>query len=334
EISAIAANSSSVWKNGNSPQYGNNMGSLQETLGANNYNWGVSTGPSNIWKSSWSEYSAAGNHYIANGPMESIGELGFIYDPARYDFNWYRSNAKTLRVGQPDAPEYNRNKNSTATDDKNWLGGLGDSDITKTNYFKSAFLLVNLFRVDDKDSGKINPNGFLRSSDTVLLDALFKDFEFNASGASNAMMASGTLSSKTLNTNAFYETVLDDLSSNRPFVGVGDVSRLAVFATSATTNSIAENQDMSDYTVSDSDREEVYRRTVGLLSTQSLAYTVYVIGQSGKFAKDKSGNDFFQVTSTVKRATVIQAIPNYSSTTYPAKPDSWTIKKPWSMTLN
>jgi hypothetical protein len=331
EISELAANSSCSWKSGNSPQYGNNMGSLQMTLGADNYQWATSIGTANIWRQAWAEYSAVGNHVVASGTMGSVGELGFIYDPARYNFTWYRSYGRTLRVGQPDAENINRNANSTAANDRNWIGGLGTNAVTSTNYLKNAFQLANIFRTDDFDYGKINPNGLYRSSNRVVQDALFYDYAFSPAGT---FQSSGQLTGQTFNSNAVYNALRTEFASNRPFIGVGDLSRLEIFATSTNTNSVAVGQNMSVAAISDGDREEVYRRTVGLTSTQSLSYSVYVVGQSGKMLRDPSGNDYFKANSTVRKNTIVQFKPNYSSTDFPAKPASWTILKPWQINLN
>jgi hypothetical protein len=50
--------------------------------------------------------------------------------------------------------------------------------------------------------------------------------------------------------------------------------------------------------------------------------------------RDPSGNDYFKANSTVRKNTIVQFKPNYSSTDFPAKPASWTILKPWQINLN
>jgi len=324
EITEIGANTSSSWKSGNSPKYGNTYtgsSGLQMSLGTTNYNWSVSTGTANIWRDSWAEYSSAGNGYIANTNLTSVGDLGFIYDPARYSISWHRSNGRTLRVGQPDIPNFNRNNNSTAANDQNWTGGLGVNATTSANYLKNAFMLANVFRTDNREFGKVNPNGVFRGTDRALLASLFNNFAFEST---NGFKASGTLVGKTLNTNALYTAMTNEFAANRGFIGIGDVSRLEVFGTSTTSSSIATGQSMSAFAVSDADREEVFRRTAGLLSTQSLSYSVYAIGQSGRIVNGK-----FKASSTSKMSSVVQFEPTYDSTNYPARPSSWSIARPW-----
>lgn len=326
EISELAPNTSCSWKSGNSPQYGNQIGALQMTLGADNYRWTVSVGTANIWREAWAEYSDVGNNFIANTNLSSVGELGFIYDPARYNISWYRSYGRTLRVGQPDVADFNRNGNSSASNDRNWIGGLGTNSVFSTNYLKNAFHLASVFRADDDDSGKVNPNGLFRSGDRVIQDALFSGFSFSSTGT---YQVSGQLTGSSFNSNAVYAAWSAEFATNRPFIGVGDLSRLAVFGSSTNTNTVASGQSLSAFSVSDGDREEVFRRTSGLLSTQSLSYSIYVVGQSGHFVDGQ-----FKVSSTARRNTIVQFQPTYASTVFPAKPSAWRIVKPWRINLN
>jgi hypothetical protein len=325
EISELGANTSSTWKNGASPVYGNALSSLQATLGADNYRWNVSTGSANSWRTGWAEFSASGNGYVGNASMASVGELGFIYDPARYNISGFRTYGRTLRVGQPDDPAYNREGNSADANVRNWIGGLGGDSVSSTNYLKNAFLLANVFRTDEVNRGKLNPNGAFRSSSRVIEDALFQGYEFSTNG----YQVSGQLTGKAFNTNALHAAFDGEMGGNRPFVGLGDLSRLNVFASSAANSGIAEGQVMSASSVSDGDREEVFRRTAGLLSTQSLSYSVYVVGQSGRLVDGR-----FKTSATVRKNTVVQFVPDYPTTTFPAKPASWKVLKPWYMELN
>lgn len=327
EISAIDANTSSSWKAGGGPNYvyGDQMSSLQWTLGGSNWRWDVSSGTADIANRSWAEYNSFGNGYIANANMTSAGDFGFIFDPARYSFSNYRSISRTLRVGQPDRPDFNRNNNSSAAVDTNLIGGLGHGNTTHTNYARSASMLADVFRFDTNTFGKLNPNGLARATNSPILPALFDGFRF--SSATNNM-SSGTLNGTTINTNALLTAITNEFASNRPFIGIGDISRLQVFATSNTTSSIATGQNMAAFTVSDADREEAFRRTAGLIATQSLAFTVHAIGQTGMIV-----NNQFIPSATQQKQVILQFQPQYSTTTYPATPSGWTIQKPWQKNL-
>jgi hypothetical protein len=336
EIIQINPDTSSVWKSGNSPQYGNNIGLLQLTLGGPNFNWVFSTGNSDISLSSWAEFNSMGNGYIENGNM-TAGDLGFIFDPARFSSAGYRSMSRSLRVGQPDRPDFNRNRNSTVEADISWLGGLGSNMTTSANYTRSAFHLASVFRFDDFIFGKLNPNGIARSPSSPIIDSLFKNFRFELATQGRS---SGQIAGQSANTNALSAEINNELSAGRPFLGIGDLSRLQVFGTSSTANSIVAGQDMSDFNISDADREETFRRTSGLLSTQSLAYSIFAVGQSGTIV-----NNRFIPTATQRKQVVVQFQPIYSNTqdyqTYlqqsdngqRAQPLSWRIIKPWQKNL-
>ena len=325
EISKIDSDTSSVWKSGSSPQYGNNIDSLQMTLGQPNFQWNISTGTANIANRSWAEFHSSGNGYISNANMTSAGDLGFIFDPSRYTYSNYRSVSRTLRVGQPDRPDFNRQSNNSTAENRDWIGGLGHETTTNTNYARSASILADVFRFDTNTFGKLNLNGLARATNSPILPALLDGLRF--SSATNNM-SSGTLNGTTINTNALLTAITNEFAANRPFIGIGDISRLQVFATNSAANSIATGQNMAAFTVNDADREEVFRRTAGLLATQSLSFTVYAIGQSGTIV-----NNQFVPTATQQKQVVLQFQPKYNATAYPAAPTSWKILKPWQKNL-
>ena len=329
EIILLDANISSVWKTGG-VQYGDNISLLQsfvggDNLGGPNYEWDVSSGNANVARSSWAEYHSSGNGYIANANMTSAGDLGFIFDPSRHSSAGYRSVSRTLRVGQPDRPDFNRQSNNSTAENRDWIGGLGHETTTNTNYARSASILADVFRFDTNTFGKLNLNGLARATNSPILPALLDGLRF--SSATNNM-SSGTLNGTTINTNALLTAITNEFAANRPFIGIGDISRLQVFATNSAANSIATGQNMAAFTVNDADREEVFRRTAGLLATQSLSFTVYAIGQSGTIV-----NNQFVPTATQQKQVVLQFQPKYNATAYPAAPTSWKILKPWQKNL-
>ena len=84
---------------------------------------------------------------------------------------------------------------------------------------------------------------------------------------------------------------------------------------------------------SDSGKEEFLRRTANLLTTQSLAYSVFIVGQVGEI-QTKSGADTFVPTSTTITENVIQLEPVYPSTPNetPVAPSEWKTLNPKSIT--
>jgi hypothetical protein len=85
-------------------------------------------------------------------------------------------------------------------------------------------------------------------------------------------------------------------STNGFIVSVGDLSRVPAFwSSNNSTANIVPGTVMS--AASDAGKEEFLRRTANLLTTQSLAYSVYIIGQTGEI-QTKSGTDTFVPAST------------------------------------
>ena len=84
--------------------------------------------------------------------------------------------------------------------------------------------------------------------------------------------------------------------------------------------------------VSDAGKEEFLRRTANLLTTQSLAYSVYIVGQTGEI-QTKSGSDTFVANSTSITENVIQLEPVYPTTTSetPVAPSNWKTLNPKSI---
>ena len=80
---------------------------------------------------------------------------------------------------------------------------------------------------------------------------------------------------------------------------------------------------------SDSGKEEFFRRTANLFTTQSLSYSVYVVAQAGSI-QSQGGVDRFVPVSTVTTENVIQLEPIYPNVPpeMPAAPVSWSILNP------
>lgn len=326
EVSRIAANTSACWKSGLAG-YGTSLPGAYSSIGTTNYNT-TQTGQTGVkrWRQWWYEYTAdpTGNHFVANKQMDSLGELGMIYDPARHDINGFRSQGATLRIGHSDSPTNNR-ANSTERDCVNWLGGRGSDDVTSTNYTRNAFLLMDVFRTDNITAGRVNPNSIVRDPSGIAFRSLLDAFVFE-SAASNR--ASSMLSGAHLNA----VNTLSSLQSfatnpaNGFFVSVGDLSRAPLFFTS--TNALA---GVSMSGVSDAGREEFMRRSANLLTTQSLAFTIFIRAQAGNFERSAKGTDRFRVKASNAREMVVQLRPVYApgdDPLVPAKPVGWTILRP------
>lgn len=309
---AVDLGTSAVWKTGLSA---NGSLPIQSTLGIQNYNLILEPTGVALWRQGWNEYTSdiAGNQYVADSNLFSLGQLGYIYDPARYDSAGYRGAGRTLRIGQSDDSSNNRNANSTNASFQNWLGGLGSTNITSTNSLLNASRLLNVFRTDDTNYGRINPNAIARGSNNLAVRALLEGFSFST----DTTVASSALSGQPLIATNVMTSMNANVTNGRPFIGVGSLSDLPIFNTGTTLAGV----NMAATNVSDAGKEEFFRRTANLMTTESLAFTILSKAQTGSFR----GNKFYP-SSTVTRETTVQFLPTYPANQDRPLPDSWQMK--------
>lgn len=327
-ISVLAANTGVSWRDGNSGDYGDPASDSYATLGTTNYNTAQNHTGVHRWRKGWYEYTddAAGNVFFHNASIHSIAHLGHVYDPVRHDIQSYRSQGATLRIGQSDSPTNNRATNS-GVDYQNWLGGRGSDDPSNAVFGRNAFLLMDVFRTDPNTAGRINPNSIVRDGGEVVMRAALSDFVYETEATNGA---SSLLGGQLLNmTNAV--TAIRDFATNTSngfLVSVGDLSRVPAFwSTNRGSDALVPGARMSS--ASDSGKEEFFRRTANLFTTQSLSYSVYVVAQAGSI-QSQGGVDRFVPVSTVTTENVIQLEPIYPNVPpeMPAAPVSWSILKP------
>lgn len=329
-VSVVKKSTSQSWKNSDDGT-GSSLGSSNSTtLGALNYNYGnMTTYTGNAtWQKGLYEITTdpAGNAFYKSTNLTSLAELGYIYDPIRYDIEGYRSMGATLRIGQSDSPTNNRATNSAA-DFQNWLGGRGSDSVTNAAYAKNAFLLMDVFRTDTNTSGRINPNSVVRDGLGTVMRAALTNFVFENQATNGASSLLGNQTLNPTNTVAAIRNFATN-SSNGFLVSVGDLSRIPAFWGNGTSSTnIVPGIAMS--AASDTGKEEFLRRTANLLTTQSLAYTVYMVGQTGEIVS-KGGIDTFVPAATTTTETVIQLEPIYPSTSgeTPVAPVGWKTLKP------
>ncbi|MFM8763814.1 MAG: hypothetical protein ACKOEZ_03105, partial [Spartobacteria bacterium] len=329
-ISVIRKSTSQSWKNSDDGTGASLNSSNQTTLGALNYEYskmGNYTGAA-LWQKGLFEFTTdpAGNHFVKNTNLTSLAELGYIYDPVRYDIEGYRSMGATLRIGQSDSATNNRAMNAAA-DFQNWLGGRGSDSATNAAYGKNAFLLMDVFRTDTNTAGRINPNSVVRDGFGTVMRAALTNFVYENQSTNGASSLLGNQTLNPTNTVAAIRNFATN-SANGFLVSVGDLSRIPAFwgnGTSATN--IVPSVAMS--AASDAGKEEFLRRTANLLTTQSLAFTVYIVGQTGEILT-KSGTDTFVPASTTTTETVVQLEPVYppTSSETPVAPTGWKTLKP------
>ena len=332
-VSVVKKSTSQSWKNSGDGT-GNSLNSApQISLGSTNYNYTLMSAYTGnaLWQKGLYEFTTdpAGNHFVKNADLTSLAELGYIYDPIRHDIEGYRSMGATLRIGQSDSATNNRATNSAANF-QNWLGGRGSDSATNAAYSKNAFLLMDVFRTDTNTAGRINPNSVVRDGFGVVLQSALTQFVYEGNPTNGA---SSLLGNQTLNPTNTAAAIRDfaTSSSNGFIVSIGDLSRIPAFwGTNNSATNIVPGKVMS--AASDAGKEEFLRRTANLLTTQSLAYSVYIIGQTGEI-QTRSGTDTFVPASTTITENVIQLEPVYPTTTseIPVSPTNWKTLNPKSI---
>ena len=209
---------------------------------------------------------------VANRAMQTIGELGHIFDPAQADdagqapaagvgannSTFASGGGRTLRIGQP---EFSYANNTWATNGKR------------------AIELIDLFTVNSTNAivtnapaarGRINVN----TANPEVIEALF----FGISPTSDRRFTNSTLSSNAIT------ALVQTITTNRPYNKLSDLHRLTPALVNATnyvpglsTNTAGTNLAA---VVADRAREEAFAKVVELCTVQSRAFRIFVVGQS------------------------------------------------------
>ena len=280
-----------------SSDLGNASVPAQSTIGAPNANF---VRPTN-WVDFSSTTAGAANAplIIRNGPLQTIGELGHLTDPAKVpgtsgsltDVIYSRSGGRTLRIGQPELPR--------------WYDGIQ----TNASRTWTSWRLADIFTVTNAltITGAVNPNGILRDGGAALRAALF-DFRFQPSPEGATATAN-----RAINTNNFLSAMIARMTnataaglpagSVNVFWERGEISELPLFNSG---NTLASGVLMSN--AFDRGREEVVRRSIEMITTRGSVFTVYAIGQSLQTTATSTN-----VLSTCRLKTTFQLIPQFAN---------------------
>jgi hypothetical protein len=226
--------------------------------------------------------------------MQSIGELGNIYDPVRTiattegggaspSILRARGGGRTLKIGQSDDRITGARFSST--------------------WFNAAWRLTDLFDANPVGRlvapttvrGKININGVLRdsvaSNGSVIptggaaFRAALRSYNFLTSPNGDAVLNGRALSNSEIDT--LVSNLQSYLITNGPLMERGEISQLPFFNTSGLA------------TAEDRGREEICRRLIEMITTRSASFTVYAIGETVR--QDRSGN---KTTTGQKRLAI------------------------------
>jgi hypothetical protein len=217
--------------------------------------------------------------YLRNGKMESIGELGNIYDPAHLNdvgfstsagspTSWYASGGgRTLRVGISEFDYPNTNTPPTATTEKlapNW----------NSPGYRSTHLL-DLFTVAPTNSNGVPTNApkiNINTASQDVLTALFYNLSQNADLA---------FTNSILTTNAA-SNLASLVISNRPFYNLSDLYKITPQLLNPTnyTPTLGASTSTNIAAINDAGREQLLSSILELVDTQSRNFKVIAIGQA------------------------------------------------------
>lgn len=223
----------------------------------------------------WPDYTAAFTEnastaytVIADSRMESVGEIGAIYDPgqriATTTIEAARGGGRTLKIGQPD-------------------DSIGTAARFSTSWQNAAWRLTDVFGVSSNRTqveleptsrGKININSVARD-DGVVLKSLLRSFVFPASPASDAGTAGRLLRSDEVD--RLVTSVKSYLTSNGPMLERGELSQVAFFSGNTTNLATAGSQAVR--LTADRSREQIFRSLVEMITTRSASFAVYSVGE-------------------------------------------------------
>ncbi|MEM9446259.1 MAG: hypothetical protein AAGA18_13020 [Verrucomicrobiota bacterium] len=243
---------------------------------------------------------------IRDGPMKTIGELGFIYDPAVASEGYYSSTAgKTINRGGF------RTLSIGSTQGE--LTGVARLDHVSDE--NRAFRLAELFTVGES-RGKILLNSILRDSHHVPLRAIMQGLrtqkrteayadEHNYAAPCDLGLPRGVK----LNVEAFVDAIEAYIRKNeqKPFLSLGELGDLPIFNKGRQlldVHDLEPNKKNND--LLDRAREEIFRHIIGLLTLKGTVYSIYVTAENGKMHKGR-----FQRDSTTLVRQVVKLKRNY-----------------------
>ena len=260
---------------------------------------------------------------VRNGPMQSIGELGHITDPARVagpgGIELSRGGGRTLRVGQPEHRWwYDTNQNRPSRTWTSWrladvfTTTAASNSATVTNAQGIPTNSLGVVRGSTNTNGAvvtipglINPNGALRDNGAALRAALFGlNFQpLTGTGTLGVPGLAGLAANVTnVSTNLVRRlttTAGTDLPANslNPLWERGEISELALLNSGT---ALAPGVNMSN--VFDRGREELVRRSIEMITTRGSVFSVYAVGET------LQGTN---VTGTARLKQTFEIIPQF-----------------------
>jgi len=271
---------------------------------------------------------------VRNGPMQAIGELGHITDPARPYItagsapSLARGGGRTLRVGQQELTNSGgtnvawfdgRQTNASRT----WTSWRLADIFTTTSASNGATAADPLGSLTNSSGvvrgvtnangavvtipGLINPNGALRDGGAALRAALF-GFQFLPSPNGSPVTAGRPIATNNL-VNSVLSRMTNVAAAGLPANSVnvfwerGEISELPLFNSG---NTLISGVLMSN--AFDRGREEVVRRSIEMMTTRGSIFTAYAVGQALQVTGSTTN-----VLSTARTRATFEIVPQFAS---------------------
>lgn len=282
----------------------------------------------------WTDYSSINSGasnaplFVRNGPMQSIGELGHITDPARpYIASGSvpllaRGGGRTLRVGQSEftnsggtnIPWYDGNQTNAS---RTWTSWRLADIFTTTSASNSATALDPLGNLTNSLGvvrgatnsngavvtipGLINPNGVLRDGGAAMR-AVLHGLTYSPAPEGVPGLAGLQLNTFRLNgvLNSFRSRLTNASAAAlpngalNPFWERGEISELPIFNSGNIPTAMSNKFDRG--------REELVRRSIEMITTRGSVFSVYAIGET------LQGTN---VTGTARLKQTFEIIPQF-----------------------
>lgn len=216
---------------------------------------------------------------IRDGPMRTIGELGYIYDPAIPGDGYQvpdvrrRGGFRTLAIGSA------------------FGEATGPNSLSQVNETNRASRLLELFTADKNRSG-ILLNSVLRDPANLPWRALLTNLRTQTNSTPNPTFPAPRDKNFPLAALVNSDAMIDALSTrartSTPFLFLGQLGDLPIFNEGATLfeNYFSIAATPKNIEVMDRGREEIFRHLAEQLTLKGSVYRVYVIGQAGRMNPD------------------------------------------------
>ncbi|MEM9398990.1 MAG: hypothetical protein AAF984_02170 [Verrucomicrobiota bacterium] len=252
---------------------------------------------------------------MSDDKLKSVGQLGGVYDPARFirinsekGIRYSRGGGRTLKIGQSEFYD----------EDVNPSGVWDGHDHSKSTDWRAWRLLDIFTRVGEVElPGLINING-IRRDGGIAFRALFDDYVFRNIPDSDPQMAAQTLKREAVDEmllqmknyldggriNILKAKIEKEQGStptnNRVFWERGELSEMPVFSRGQKLCGV----DLSE--VLERGKEELFERIAELICTRGNVFSIYCVGQALERRED--GSEIILATDAQKKLVKLEPV--------------------------